>query len=220
MKIVNRALFALLILLIPLTCMLAAANVTFRLPDIYKYELDRSGAIGAIGLSDVSSDELADFFSEYMTGGVEDFQFTAYYMGRERPLFGIGESAAMEQVRTLLDRSAGCAAAMLAALVLIYALLLKQGLKEAVRYAYRAGMVLYALLMAGITAAVFMPQLREALMGSFFSYRFAETDLLPQLLAPAFLAENEVAAGAISLIVLGFGYSVTKPLTRPDRMFY
>jgi hypothetical protein len=220
MKIINRAFFALLILFIPLTCVLAAVNVTFRLPDIYRYEFDRSGVIKEIGLSGLSSDELADFFSKYMTGRIDEFQFSSYYMGRERPLFGIGESAAMESFRALLNESAVYAAVMLTAVLLIYAFLLKQGRKEAVRYAYRAGIVLYALLQAGAAAVAFKPGLREMLTDNFFSYRCGETDMLSQLLPPAFLIENGVVALLISLLILGCGYSGTKRVTRPDRMFY
>ena len=220
MKIINRALFALLILAVPLTCMLAAVNLTFRLPDIYRYEFDRSGVIKEIGLSDVSSDELADFFSKYMTGSFDGFQFSAYYMGSERPIFGIGESAAMEQLRALLNGSAGCVLAMLALMVFVYAFLLRQGRKEAVRYAYKAGIVLYLLLSAGGAAVIFTPAADEFLMENIIFYQLKETDMLPQLLPKAFFVENEVVATLISLLILSFGYSVTKRFTRPDRMFY
>jgi hypothetical protein len=219
MKIINRILFTFLILAIPLAAILASANVSFRLPDIYRYEFNRSGVLSEISL-EVSSEKLANFFSGYMTGKLDDFQTTEFYMGRLRPIFSIGEATVMDQARTLLNRSLLAFFALLLFILCSCALLLRQDKKEAVRFAYRASFAMYLLLYAVMGAAVLVEDLRHRITASFFLYQFDEPDMLPQLLPHQFLTENLVASAVISIILMTVGYSVVKRLTRPDRMFY
>ncbi|MDR1573556.1 MAG: hypothetical protein LBS24_04550 [Clostridiales Family XIII bacterium] len=217
MKIINRTLFAILILTIPLICILAAVNVSARLPDIYRYEFNRSEIIGEMGLG-VTSDELARFFSQYMLGTLDDFQYTD--VKRERPVFGIGEAVFMGRLRSLLNLSLFCLAGMVCFALFTYWFLLRQGRKEAVRFAYKAGMVLYAGLVAGIAFLLYKGDLLARAFDRFLLYRFEETDAVPQLLPPVIVLEIAVVAAVLSLIVLLAGYSITKRLTRVVGMFY
>jgi hypothetical protein len=217
MKIINRTLFALLILTIPLICIVAAVNVSARLPDVYRYEFNRSEIINEIGFG-VTSDELARFFSEYMLGTLDDFQYTD--IKRERPIFGIGEAVFMGRLRSLLNLSLFCLAGMFFFALFAYWFLLRQGRKEAVRFAYKAGMVLYAGFVAGIAILVCKRELLAHAFDRFFLYEFEETDVVPQLLPPVIVLENALVATVISLIVLLAGYSVTKKLTKVVGMFY
>jgi hypothetical protein len=219
MTIFNRLLFGLLILIIPLIALATAANAVFRLPDIYRYEFNRSGVLSEINL-EVSSDELSEFFSGYMFGSFDEFQITAFYMGRMRPIFSIGEGVAMEQMRTWLNESLVALCGMFFLMLFIYWFLLRQDRKEAVRIAYRAGMALYAAIAAGASVILLIDDLRQGVMESFFAYTFDESDILPQLLPPQFVSEGQLLIVVISLIILAVGHSVTKRLTRPDRMFY
>ncbi|MDR0424523.1 MAG: hypothetical protein LBH39_03575 [Clostridiales Family XIII bacterium] len=219
MTIFNRLLFGLLILIIPLVALATAANAVFRLPDIYRYEFNRSGVLGEINL-EISSDELSEFFSGYMFGSFEEFQITGFYMGRMRPIFSIGEGIAMEQMRTLLNESLLALCGLFVLMLFIYWFLLRQDRKEAVRIAYRAGMALYVIIAAGTSAVLLIEDLRQRALDSFFAYSFDESDMLPQLLPSQFMIEGQLVIIVISLIILAVGHSVTKRLTRPDRMFY
>jgi hypothetical protein len=206
-------------LIIPLVALISAANAAFRLPDIYRYEFNRSGVLSEINL-EVSSNELSEFFSDYMFGSLDDFQITGFYMGRLRPVFSIGEGTVMEQMRSLLNKSVLLLGGLLVLILFIYWFLLRQDRKEAVRIAYRAGMALYALILLGVFAVTMIEDLRQNILNSFFIYTFDESDILPQLLPFPFFIENLFIMIAISLIILTVGHSVTKRLTRPDRMFY
>jgi hypothetical protein len=217
MKIINRTLFALLILAVPLTCILAAVNLSARLPDIYRYEFNRSEIVAEMGLG-VTNDELAQFFSHYMLGRLDDFQYTD--VKRERPIFGIGEAVFMGQLRELLNRSLHCLIGMVCFILFTYRFLLRRDRKEAVRFAYRAGMALYALIAAGIAVALYRKDWLTDVFDEFFLYKFEETDIVPQLLPPEILFENAAVAAVISLIILLAGYSATKRLTRVVGMFY
>jgi hypothetical protein len=217
MKVINRTLFVLLILAIPLSCILAAVNVSARLPDVYRYELNRSEIISEMGLG-VTKDELARFFSQYMLGTLDDFQYIDEK--RERAIFGIGEAVFMGRLRSLLNMSALCLTGMLCFIVFTYWFLLRQDRKEAVRFAYRAGMVLYAGLAALIAALLYKREWITSAFDRFLLYEFEETDALPQFLPSVILSEIAVVAAVLSLILLLAGHSITKKLTRVAGMFY
>jgi hypothetical protein len=217
MKIINRTLFVLLILAIPLSCILSAVNLSARLPDVYRYEFNRSEIVSEMGLG-VTNDELARFFSQYMLGTLDDFQYIDEK--RERAIFGIGEAVFMGRLRSLLNLSALCLAGMLCFIVFVYWFLLRQDRKEAVRFAYRAGMVLYACLAAVIAFLLYKWDLIVRVFDRFLLYKFEESDVVPQLLPPAILLEIAAVAAVLSLIVLLAGYSITKRLTRVVGMFY
>ncbi|MDR2132420.1 MAG: DUF1461 domain-containing protein [Clostridiales Family XIII bacterium] len=217
MKIINRTLFALLILAIPLSSILAAVNLSARLPDVYRYEFNRSEIVNEMGLG-VTNDELARFFSQYMRGTLKDFQYTD--VKRERPIFGIGEAVFMDRLRGLLNMSLAALIVLLGFIAFTYWFLLWQDRKEAVRFAYRMGMSLYAILVAGTLILLYAQNAALHAFDRFFLYQFEETDIVPQLLPPAILFEIAIASAVISLIVLLAGYSVTKRLTRVVGMFY
>jgi hypothetical protein len=217
MKIINRTLFVLLILAIPLSCILAAVNLGARLPDVYRYEFNRSGIMDELGLG-VTNDELARFFSQYMLGVLDDFQYTD--VSRERPIFGIGEAVFMDRLRSLLNMSLLALAVTLCLVVFTYWFLLRQDRKEAVRFAYQAGMILYACLAAGIAFLLCKRETVASALDRFLLYEFEETDVVPQLLPPVILFEIAVVAAGVSLVALLAGYSVTKRLTRVVGMFY
>jgi hypothetical protein len=217
MKILNRTLFVLLILAIPLSCILAAVNLSARLPDVYRYEFNRSGIVGEMEFG-VSNDELSRFFSQYMLGVLDDFQYTD--VKRERPIFGIGEAVFMDRLRSLLNMSLVSLVAALCFVVFTYWFLLRQDRKEAVRFAYQAGMVLYVGFAAGIAVLLYKREPVARALDRFLLYKFEETDVVPQILPPAILFEIAAVAAVVSMIVLLAGYSITKRLTRVVGMFY
>jgi hypothetical protein len=217
MKFINRILFGLLILAIPLTCILTAGNLSARLPDVYRYEFNRSEIINDLGLG-VTSDELARFFSQYMLGTLDDFQYTD--VKRERPIFGIGEAVFMDRLRSLMNTSLFFLAGMVVIVLFTYWFLLRQGRKEAIRIAYKAGAVLYAIMAAATAFLLYSHKFPANLLDDFFLYKFEETDVVPQLLPPVIILENALVSAVISLIMLLIGYSVTKRLTRVTSMFY
>jgi hypothetical protein len=217
MKIINRTLFGLLILAIPLTCILTAVNLSARLPDVYRYEFNRSEIVNEMGLG-VTNDELARFFSQYMLGKLDDFQYTD--VKRDRPIFGIGEAVFMDRLRSLLNMSLVCLMCAVFLILFTYVFLLRQNRKEAVRLAYKAGAVLYAVTVAVIAFLLYTHRFPANVLDDFFLYKFEETDVISQLLPSTIILENAFVSVAISLIMLLIGYSFTKRLTRTVGMFY
>ena len=220
MKIISKILLLILVPIIPSIPIIIAANITFRIPDIYRYEMNRSGITQEINLTE-PTDNLARFFSDYMLGTLDSFQYTAFFMGRERPIFGIGEEAFMSQCRNVLNMSLVVLVLMAAAFLFIVWFLFWRKEKQVVRIAYYAGSVLYAITGISLIAIILIDELRGKIYTKFAVYKFEETDLLPQLLsAGPFFSENLTVIIVISLIFITFGYSIIKRLTYPDRMFY
>jgi hypothetical protein len=217
MKFINRTLFGLLILAIPLTCILAACNLSARLPDVYRYEFNRNEVVKELGLG-VTNDELARFFSKYMLGTLDDFQYTD--LKRERPIFGIGEAVFMDRLRNLLNMSLVCLACAVCLILFAYWFLLRQNRKEAIRIAYKAGAVIYAIVTAAMAFLLYSQRFPANLFDDFLMYEFGEADVIPRLLPPVIIWELALVSAVVSLIMMFIGYSLTKRLTRVTGMFY
>ena len=220
MKIISRLLLLILIPIIPSISIITAANITFRIPDIYRYEMNRNGITQEINLNE-SADNLGQFFSDYMLGILDNFQYTAFFMGRERPIFNIGEEAFMSQCRGILNSSLVFLILMAAAFIFIVWFLFWRKEKQILRIAYYAGSISHIIMAALLAVISVVDEMREKIYIEFAIYKFEETDLLPQLLpASPFFTENIVVIIIISLILTVLGYSIIKRFTYPDRMFY
>jgi hypothetical protein len=153
-----------------------------------------------------------------MLGTLDDFQYTD--VKRDRPIFGIGEAVFMDRLRTLMNLSLVCLVCAVFVVLFSYWFLLRQGRKEAIRIAYKAGTVLYAVMAAATAFLLYSRKFPANLPDDFFLYEFGETDVVPQLLPPVILLENALVSALVSLIMLLIGYSVTKRLTKVTGMFY
>lgn len=219
MRIANRIFLILLIIIIPFTSIFAAMNLTWRLPDLYRYEFNRSEVTSEVNLS-VSSDTLANFFSEYMLGKLDGFQLTAEYRGRERAVFGQGEASVMEQFRGVLNITFILLCVMFVAIILLYIYLLRNKHKEELRFAYKVGSIVYIAVMALFCIVLSIGSLREKIFDLGLAYSFGEDDILQEMLSVSFLHESLLAVTVISLILMVVGGSITWNLSKPERIFW
>jgi uncharacterized membrane protein len=188
------------------------------MPDLYKYEFDKSEITEEIGLN-LSNDDLADFFSKYMFGTLRDFQLTAELQGREKPVFGIGEIAVMSRLRSSLNQVFFVLCAMLAMTLFVYGFSLRKNLKEELRQAYKRGVIFYICFVVACCIMFYAGNIREQIFYRMFFYTFQPDDILPALLLGSFVNLNIITAVAVSAIILAVGASVTWRLTKPDLMF-
>lgn len=219
MKIFNRIIFGLLILAIPLVALSASANLVLRLPDLYKFELERTEVARDINLN-LSGEELSDFISEYMCGKEESFQLKAEYDGREKNIFTATEEAVMSQFRNIMDISRIVLGALFIFVLLAYWHLLRQKRKEALRFAYKAGVITYIVLAAILTVGFLVESLRGMIMDFAIGGHFAPEDLLPQLFGNTIILEATIIIIIISAIIMVIGRAITWRLTKPERIFW
>ncbi len=142
MKLINRILAGLLIIIIPFTAIALSTNILSRLPDIYAYEFTKSRVTEGIELT-AKPTELANLFSGYLMGKTKELQLVSEYQGREQQIFTMRDQIGMYHIKETLDLALiASALAFFTGCFLIY-WLRRRGEKERVRTASKYGFAFY-----------------------------------------------------------------------------
>jgi len=219
MKIFYRILFIIVAICIPVTAVFTAANIVFRMPDLYVYEFNNNQVADEIDLG-ISDEELGQFFSDFMIGKMEEFDLVTDYRDREQAVFGTGEQINMEHARTLLNRTLYVLGGALILTVLSYWILLAKKKKLELRIAFKAGVFVFTAMQIMIYLFFYIAQLRTFFFNKIFIVAFGADDALPLMLTGEFARLSLVASTVISLVLLIILASVTWKLTKPRRMFW
>lgn len=219
MNFFYRILFSVIAVCIPVVCIFGAANIVYRMPDLYVYEFNKNQIADEISLG-IKDDELGQFFSDFMSGKEKDFDLFAEYRDREQSVFGTVEQINMENARKLLDRTLYiliCAAALALASTGVYLLKKK---KYELRTAYKGGIIAYSVLIILILITFSFGQVKSFLNRSVFPNHFGADDVLPQMLTEKFAQMSLIAIAVVSLVILIILVSAVWRVTKPRRMFW
>ena len=218
MRLLNKLLILLVILMIPLVSISASVNIITRMPDIYAYEFTRTQIMEKIGL-DADADELSGLFSDYLTGSASEFQITAEYQGREKDVFSPEDQIGMQNVRKVLNAGLAAAIAMgvLSAAIVYY--FIRLGHKERVRTAFRISVALFiALWLAAVVTAATGAGMM-LLQSGLFAGGFDAEGVLGLLLSGSFLKHWLIFSIVGSAVVMFIFGSVLFKFTKERRMF-
>lgn len=218
MNVLMRFLYIALILCIPVTSVLIAENLVSRAPDLYNYEFTKSQVLYDINAG-VSDKEMGEYFSDFMMGKEKEFTYIA---DEDRPvnLFNANESGTMEQVRYLLNVSAVILSAAVFIGTVAAAVFLYRLQKEKVRTAYKWSWAVYAGIIIGLFASIYIPAVNDIVFQWLYTDGFGADSLLMQLITPVFIRDWFIADFIISLIAMIVLGSVILRITRPKRMFW
>jgi hypothetical protein len=189
------------------------------MPDLYVYEFNKNQIANEIDLG-MKDEELGNFFSDFMTGKKDDFNLFTEYRDREQSVFGTVEQINMENARRLLNDTLyvlGGAALLAAAGCCIY--LIKKR-KYELRIAYKAGILVYTVMVMILFIVFYIDQSKEFLYRLIFINQFGADDVLPVILTEQFAQMSLIAIAAVSLILLVIFASIIWRLTKPRRMFW
>lgn len=218
MRMIGKILMMILIICIPVTSILAAYNVVFRLPDLYIYELNSSQAMTEVNLS-ISSEEMGDVFSDYLFGKKDTFSLTADYNDREQEVFSIDEQLTMENIRELLNISLWVLLGTTLLTLIIYWIFLMNKEKLLLRGVFKFSFFIYIVLSALNIAAFYYAAAKQWLKEQIFKIPLSEEAILPLFLTENFARDCIFVAIGGSLVVMIIVGSITWRLTRPRRMF-
>lgn len=217
-KIFNVIVVVLLVIAIPCIALFSASNVALRIPDVYKYELNRTEIADEIGL-EMTADETADFISSYMFGDIEKFQIEAEYQGKDRALFTEDETKLFGWLRDSLDKSLIILIVCVLYAAFAYWLLFRQKMKKSIRNSYLAGMGLFVLTSAASAVILLSDGIRPGAVKSLTGYVSHKDDILLQLFNDTLTLEFVIVIFAMSALLLLIGMSVTWRFTKPERIF-
>jgi len=99
-----RILAVLLAISLPAAAILCTSNLIFRIPDLYNFEIARSGVVKDMGLN-LGDADVGTAIAEFMRHKTEELTLNETVQDRTLPVFTFLESARMEQYRKILDRS-------------------------------------------------------------------------------------------------------------------
>ncbi|MEG1585068.1 MAG: hypothetical protein RR361_08455 [Anaerovorax sp.] len=218
MKIFYRGLFGLLIITLPLVVILGGSSLALRMPDVYGYQLKANEIIDEIDL-DVENDQLAQFFSDFMFGKIDELQMEATYRGRDQQVFSQGENIAMHHYKAFADKLILPLILTFIIGIISYVMLFLQEKETAMRVAFKIGTGIYALLMTGIVLLYMIPNTRTYFYHILFKYTFGSDDIVPLILTASFAGQMIVTILFISGIALALFSYATWQITKEKRMF-
>jgi hypothetical protein len=204
---------------IPAVCLLGAANIVYRMPDLYVYEFNKNQISDEIGLN-MKDDELGQFFSDFMSGKKDDFDLFAEYRDREQSVFSTVEQINMENARNLLNRALYILAGAFALAAAGIAAYLAKKKKYELRIAFKGGIAVYTAVTVLSLITLSFEQVKTLLCRMIFVNAFGADDVLPQMLTREYAQYSVLAILAVSMILLILLASAVWRLTKPRRMFW
>jgi hypothetical protein len=213
-----RVAAALIAIMIPLCVVLFAANVVFRVPDLYSFEFDRSEIAKEIQL-EADSKQISTVISDYMMHKTDKFSLLAEYKGRDSSVFTIIDASRMHMMRSLLDKTFYLMCFMFVLTLIFFLLILVFGRKRHLRYSFRASIAVYLLSLGGLVYFATADEPRHWVMEDLLQITFTAEDVLPQLFDKFFLTEVSLAIAAISLIIYVILYSIARRFYKENNMF-
>ncbi len=219
MSIFYRILTIIIAVCMPVVSICAACNIVFRLPDLYVYEFNNQEIAREIDLG-MHDDELGQFFSDFMKGKENAFDLFTEYRDREQNVFSTDEQINMENVRKLLNLTLYIAGIALFLSILCYFLFLWKKMKYELRMAFKAGIVVFAVLQVLLHITFNISPVRAFFYHVIFINPFGADDVLPLMLTERFARLSMFANSAVALIAMVILTSITWRLTKPRRMFW
>jgi hypothetical protein len=184
----------------PLAAFLTASNIAFKIDDVYKYELDRTGAASDAAYG-ASGEDVGAAMSKYMRHDSDDLVLVASAFNEEIKVFTENDNIAAGKFRKMLDVSFILVMALWPALVAVFILVVRKEEKRYLRNAFRGSIAGFALIFAFIMVFSNSQGFRDRLISGWFGISFSEDDALPQLFSSSFPLSSGVIISIIALVI-------------------
>lgn len=215
----TKVLAILIAIFIPLTSILLASNIVFRVPDLYNFEINRTGSLEEEDISLIEDDTIGDTIFSYMFHKTSVFQILYEYRGDEHPLFTANDWEAMEKYRSFLD---------LTFIILIVIFIISIGgfifmiatkWVRRLRKAYNFAILVYLAILLGSIAIFTNKSAFGKLINNMLGVSLGKEDGLARIFSADLVSTSGLAIIGISLLVMLLGNSIIRYLTKDYRMF-
>jgi hypothetical protein len=195
-----------------------AANIVFRIPDLYEFDLGRTQAIAEKGI-DIQEEKVANAIAAYLRHRTDSFQVEVVFERHSALLFTQHDSAVMKRLRSFLDNILVIGITSLALCAALYVILIRWGSMRSLRRGFLAGAAIYAgwLGATALTMSFGGPLL--AVWRGVIGADFTAQDMMPQLFHRGFFLTAWAVVGLFTLVIMLVLLSVTRRLTRVERVF-
>jgi hypothetical protein len=196
-----------------------AANVVFRIPDLYGFDLGRTQSIEDTGIS-VSGEKTADAISSFMRHKTDSLQVKGDASGRQVLLFTSNDGAVMGVLRSFLDNILIIGITLLAVFLVLSFMLAKWNRPRELRRAFTGGFVLYGAFVCFTVAVIVFDGPLRKLWTDVIGARFTSADMMPRLFHGGFFLTSWVAVTVITLVIMLVLLSAASRMTKHERMFW
>jgi hypothetical protein len=195
-----------------------AANIVFRIPDLYEFDLGRTRAIAETGM-EIKDAKVADAISSFLRHRTDSFQAEGVLERHSALLFTRHDSSVMHKLRSFLDNILVIGITSLALCCALYFILVRWGSMRSLRRGFLAGSALYAGLLAAVTLTILFGGPLMRVWRGVIGGDFAADDMMPQIFHKGLFLTAWAAVGLVTLVIMFVLLSVTSRLTRVERMF-
>ena len=215
----TKVLAILLAIFIPLTTILLAANIVFRVPDLYNFEINRTSALEDAEIKIDEDGAIGDLISSYMLHKTDTFQMLHEFRGGKEGLFTDNDKKAMERYRAFLDKT-------FIILIIIFVIsiggfIFMSATKwiRRLRKVYTVALLFYIAILLGSIAIFLNKGAIQNMLNKVLGVSLGSNDVLDMIFSTSFVTISTLSIIAISLLVMLVGNSIIRYLTKDYRMF-
>ncbi|MDR1496702.1 MAG: hypothetical protein LBS67_07300 [Clostridiales Family XIII bacterium] len=195
------------------------ANIVFRVPDLYSFDLGRTRAIASAGVS-VDDDKTADAISSFMRHKTDSLQVKADAKDRQVLLFTSHDGVVMKVLRSFLDNILVIGITSLAVFLALSFILARWNRPRELRRAFAGGFALYGALVCFTAWVIIFSEPAKKIALDVIGVRFTATDMTPRLFGKGFFLTSWAATTVVTLVIMLVLLSVVSRMTKHERMFW
>jgi len=204
---------------VPVFALSASANLIFRIPDVYSFDLSRSNILKDKNLS-VKPGDVGGHINSYMLHKTDDFSLTAESKGKKLELFSQKDRDTMMSLRAFLDRTIPFGVTGLGLMIFCFVILFFMERNIHIRRSFNIGFCISLLSLGFFAFAIIYDPVRESVWKDHLGVTLGSTDKLPLLFGDGFFITCLIAGSAISIVILLSLASAVFAMTRNrEKMF-
>ncbi|MDR1271807.1 MAG: DUF1461 domain-containing protein [Clostridiales Family XIII bacterium] len=203
---------------LPAAVFLTATNIAFKIDDVYKYELDKTGAASEAAYG-ASGGDVGAALSEYMRHDSDDLILIASAFDEEIKVFTENDKAAMAKFRKILDMGFILVMALWPSLIVVFILVARKEKKRYLRNAFRGSVAGFAFIFALVMAFANSQGIRNRFVSGLLRISFSEDDALPQLFSSSFPLSAGVIISIIAFVIFAILFYFTHRFYRETNIY-
>ena len=215
----TKILAILLAIFIPLTSLLLAANIVFRVPDLYNFEINRTSALEEAEISVDEDGAIGELISSYMFHKTDTFQILHEFHGGKVGLFTDNDKQAIEKYRAFMDKTFILLVIIFVISIGGFIFMCATKWIRRLRKAYNVAFLFYIAILLGSIAVFLNTEAFASLVNKILGVTLGGNDVLIMIFPPSLVTVSGLAIIAISLLVMLVGNSIVRYLTKDYRMF-
>ena len=215
----TRVISILLVVIIPITTILFAANIVFRIPDLYNFELSRTDTLEKADITIEEGNTVGNAIAQFMRHKSDEFQILHEYHGESIPLFSENDQEIMGKYRSFLDKTFVVLIIFLIFVIGSFVFLFAQRWTRRLRKSFIGAIIVYLAMMLGsIFIFVDKPGFAQSFNTKLHVIPFLD-DPLPMLFSSHLIIPFGIVLIAISLLLILIGNSITHYWVSDKMMF-